>query len=129
MGRCRFVAPEVIRIPLSSGDWVDVKKELNAGETRNIFTDLVKDFHAGEAATLDPKQVGLTKVLNYVVAWSFVDAQGHGVPFNASALNNLYPDDYHEIVNAIEMHDEAVEQMRITRKNAQASVTVFAQTS
>lgn len=126
MGRCRFVPPEVVRLPLDGGDWIDVKKELNAGETRAIFTDLVKDFHAGEAATLDAKAVGLTKALNYIVGWSFTDAQGQGVPFSASALNNLYPEDYQELIDAIEAHDGAVERARSERKNGQATVTAFA---
>ena len=32
MGRNRIVSPETIRLPLSDGDFLTVKKELNAGE-------------------------------------------------------------------------------------------------
>lgn len=103
----------------ADGEWVDVKAELNAGETRRIYTDLVKDFHAGERATLDPRQVGLTKMLNYIVAWSFTDAMGHAVPFSATALENLDTDTYAEVSEAIDAHDTAVEAQRLERKNGQ----------
>lgn len=126
MSRVRFVTPEVVRLPLSDGDWIDVKKELNAGETRAIFTDLVKDFEAGKPATLDAKQVGLTKVLQYLVGWSFVDSQGRGVPISLAALQNLFADDQTEVIDAVEAHDQAIEKLREERKNARASTTVSA---
>ena len=123
MGRSRFVAPEVVRLTISEGDWIDVKRELNAGETRRIYTDLIRDFRAGEQATLDPKQVGLTKILNYVVGWSFVDADNRPVPFSQAALENLDTDSYKEIADAIDAHDTASEKARAERKNARTLTT------
>jgi len=32
MPRCRVVRPGLTRLPLSGGDWVEVRRELNAGE-------------------------------------------------------------------------------------------------
>jgi hypothetical protein len=117
MARNRFVTPGITRLPLSDGDWIDVKKELNAGEQRAIFTDLVKEMVAGEKPHLDPKQVGKTKLMQYIVAWSFADAKGDVVPFSEGALENLDPDTYGELVEAVDAHEETAEKVRAERKN------------
>jgi len=103
----------------ADGDFVDAKKQLTAGEQRGVFTDLIKTMHAGEAADLDPKRVGTTKILAYVLGWSFVDASGKPVPFSEAALNNLEPSSFAEIAQAIDDHEAAVEQARAERKNDQ----------
>ncbi len=57
--RCRFVQPEIVRLYLAeNADYIDVKKELTAGEQRHIFSGIVKAMHLGEKTTLDPDQVG-----------------------------------------------------------------------
>jgi hypothetical protein len=112
------VTPDVVRLPLSDGDWVDVKKELNAGEQRRIFTGLVKTMQAGEKPELNPDQVGVTKLVEYILGWSFHDSAGNPVPFNAAALNNLDGDTYAELIKVIDAHDEAAEKARDERKNA-----------
>ena len=105
MARSRFVVPDVVRLPLSDGDWIDVKKELNAGEQRRVFTNLVKTMQAGEKPELNPEQVGKTKILEYVVGWSFRDGADKPVPFSATALDNVDPDTYAEIMAAVDVHD------------------------
>jgi hypothetical protein len=123
MARCRFVQPDVIRLPLSDGDYIDVKKELNAGEQRRVFSRLVKAMHFSEKPEIDPEQVGLSKVVEYLVGWSFADAQGKPVPVSEAAISNLDGETYGEIVKAIDAHDDAVTQERETRKNETADTT------
>ena len=118
MGRCRFVQPDVIRLPLSDGDWIDVKKELNAGEQRRVFSRLVKTMHFNEKAEIDAEQVGLSKVVEYVVGWSFTDAAGKPVPVSEAAICNLDGDTYQEIVRAVDVHENEVESARELAKNA-----------
>jgi hypothetical protein len=121
MARNRFVTPHVIRLPLSDGDWIDVKQELNAGEERAIFADAVKNMVAGQKTELDPEQVGKTKLIHYIVGWSFVDANGTPVPFSAAALSNLDTETYIEIVDAVDAHEDLIEKVRAERKNAKAT--------
>jgi len=59
MGRCRIVTPESVRLPLSDGDFLTVKKELNAGEYHALVT---------EGAAGKPFAV----VIAYLVGWSLV---------------------------------------------------------
>lgn len=119
MGRYRFVEPDRQRLKLSDDDWIDVKKELNAGEQRSIFSGMVKEQRSGENALLDPDQVGLTKLVVYILGWSFKDAEGNRVAVTASAINSLDVDTYREINDAIDVHMAAVEHERMIRKNGQ----------
>lgn len=117
MARCRFVRPESVRLFISDGDWLDVKKELNAGEQHRVFTRLVKTFTAGHQPELNPEQVGKTQALEYIVDWSLCDEKEHRVAFSAEALDAIDPGTYQEIIAAVEKHHEAAEQARDERKN------------
>jgi len=121
MGRLRFVQPEVVRIPISDSDFIDIKKELTAGEQRLIYSSLVKTLSFGEKAVLDPRMVGMTKIMAYLVAWSFTDSDGRPVSVSESAVNNLDLDSYSEIEKAIDAHDAAAEAARVERKNVQGT--------
>ncbi len=117
--RCRFVQGDVVRLPLSGGEWIDVKAELNAGEARHIFSALVKEMHAGRPTTIDPDKVGVTKVVEYVVGWSLLGLDGRPEPVSESAIDGLDVDTYREIVDAVDAHDAACEAARLARKNGQ----------
>jgi hypothetical protein len=116
-----FVRPEVVRLSLSGNRWIDVKKRLNAGESRKMFARVVKDMTAGEKAQLDPEQVGLTKLVAYVLGWSFTDDEGKPVPFSLSGIDNLDPDVYAEMIKAIDEHIEAQETARSVEKKDSAT--------
>jgi hypothetical protein len=120
MGRNRFVQPDTVRLDLSDGDYIDIKKELNAGENRRVFGRLVKDMRAGEAVTLEPEQVGLTKIVEYLIGWSFTDNDGRPVDLSEGAINNLDQDTYREISDAIDSHEAKVIGERLARKNGKA---------
>jgi len=119
VGRNRFVRPSIDRLPLSDGDWIDVKHELNAGDVRRIFTEMIKEQHAGAAAVINSERVGVTKILAYVVQWSFEDHNGP-VPFSESALQHLDTDTFREIAEAVDAHDVRSEQEREDRKKKTA---------
>lgn len=119
MGRNRFVKPKTVRLDLSDGDWIEVKRELNAGEHRRVFGRLVKEMTAGEKAKLDPEQIGLTKLVEYIVDWSFEDG-GKPVPVTESAINNLDSDTYAELIKVVDAHEEAIDAEIEQRKNERA---------
>lgn len=112
-----FVRPEVVRLSLTNGRWVDVKKRLTAGEARKMYGRLIKDLTPGEAPHLDPEYVGLTKLLAYVIGWSFVDDGGRPVPFSPAALDNTDPDLYAEMIQAVDAHIAVQDAERETEKN------------
>lgn len=125
----RFVTPQVVRLTLKplvvdgveqAPDWIDVKKELNAGEQRRVFGKLVKEMRAGEKPLMDAEMVGLTKITEYLVDWSLTDASGKKVPVSEGAVNSLDGDTYTEIVKLIDAHEEETERAIEARKNVQA---------
>jgi hypothetical protein len=120
MGRSRFVQPETIRIDLSDGDYLILKKELNAGEQRRVFSDFVKQARSGEPFELDPEKVGLTKMVAYLVSWSFCDQGGLPVEVSESAIKALDLESFREVKDAIDAHETQVEAEREARKNGKA---------
>ena len=165
MARCRFVAPDIVRINLvdvhrrahqklqheladakkekdskriksltddlkreaariiqaeQDGDWIDVKRELNAGEHDEMNASLVKDVAAGEKPLLDYKRVLSFKILAYLVDWSFTDKGGNPVPVEAATVASLTKRDRDEIGQAIEQHEADSDKSIDERKNADA---------
>lgn len=118
-----FVQPRIVRVPLSGEEFIDIKAELNAGEQRLVFAGLVRDMTLGESIRLVPEQVGFTKLLAYLVGWSFVDAEGKPVPVSKDAVNSLNAETYAEIIAAIDAHEAEIEKARAMRKNDQTGAT------
>jgi hypothetical protein len=115
MSRPRGVTPERVRLPLSDGDYVDVKKHLTAGEYRKLLYDQYKDTALGEKVVLDHAKVGASKLLAYILGWSFVSViDQQPIPYDPqdpeelrrSALDDLLdPDTYRELVAAVNAHE------------------------
>ena len=104
MGRNRIVSPDTVRLPLSDGDFLTVKKELNAGE----YVDLLADQAAGKY---------FAKQLAYVVSWTLVGPNDTPIPYSLTqsiedrrnTLRSLDTATATEIVTAIKDHEAANE--------------------
>jgi hypothetical protein len=114
-----FVEPAIVKLPLSGGRYLIVKQRLNAGESRRWFARMLRDLSPGEKLRLDPAKIGLTKLCEYLVDWSFTDPTGKPVPISEAALDNLESDLYAEIVAAVDAHEAAEAVKREAEKNAQ----------
>lgn len=116
-----FVDPtQFDRLTLSGEDrWVDVKRELNAGEYDAMNASVAKEFSSGERPILDLEKIPSYKIVAYVIGWSFKDPAGHPVPVSAAAVANLRKTTRDEIGRAIEAHEAKVEQAIDERKNGQ----------
>lgn len=112
-------AEAAIRVAEERSLYVDVKKELTAGEYNDMLSDMAVEggFEAGTRPKLDVRKVGMTKVHQYVVGWNFLDAKGRPVPVSESAFRNLSQEIYSEIVRAVDWHDDQVDKAREARKN------------
>lgn len=121
MSRCRVVVPEVVRLPLSDGDYLDVNKELNAGEYVDMLTALA-----------DRKP--FAKAIAYLVGWSLVGVNDQPIPYDVdmpeevrrSTIRGLQIPTMREIGAALDRH-EAAEQRALDAKkktNAPSPVSV-----
>lgn len=130
MSRYRFVEDEVVRLSLSDGDWIDVKKVLNAGEYRKLVYAQFKDTAEGDKVILDHAQVGIAKLLAYLLGWSFVDRDQRPEPYSLdlpeatrrNLIDNLDQATYRELLAAINAHEERQELELTAKKNAPATV-------
>lgn len=130
MGRYRWVDPEEVRLPLSDGDYLDVKKVLNAGEYRKLLYDQFKDSD-GETIKVDHAKVGISKLLAYILGWSFVGKDGRPEPYNLeqpeeirrALLDNLDQDTYRELIAAVNAHETEQERVLEAKKNGRSIAT------
>lgn len=106
--RVRFVTPEIVRIPLSDDDWIEVKKRLTVGEARAATTSFIGKFNSDGSRTPNPEVLGMGWVLAYLVRWSFRDANDLPVTVSLDSLKALDLESYREIEAAIEAHEERV---------------------
>jgi hypothetical protein len=117
MGRSRVVIPEVVRVPLSEGDYIDVKRDLNAGEYFDLLTVMAE-------------RRKFAKILAYLVGWSFVGQDEHPIPYalddpedaRRDTIGALDKGTLRELVAAIDKH-EAAQDQALAKKKATLPVT------
>ena len=103
-------------MPLSDGDYLDVTKELNAGEYLALLTALV-----------DRKP--FAKPIAYLVGWSLVGLNGQPLPYDVDlpeeerrgTLGALDKGTLREITAALDKH-EAAEEAALTAKKKTPSL-------
>ena len=117
----RYRNPETVKLDISQGDWLLVKKHLTAGESRRMFASML-DPNGGVA----PVHVGMSKLVAYLLDWSIDDANGKRVVIadrsdseKVALLDNLPAEDFKEILRAVEAHEKAVDAERAQEKNSQ----------
>lgn len=123
-----FVRPEVIRVPLSDGEWITLKKRLTAGESRDAFARMC--LQGVEPLTVSPLQVGLATMLAYLVEWSLTDDDGQPVSLANQPieiveryLNLLEPERFEEIREAVLQHERDQVAARAEQKKTRAGAT------
>lgn len=117
----RFVQPEIVRLELSEGDWLDVRRELSTGEARRAMARTIKSMRADGRIEPDLEMLGRAEIAAFIVDWSFIDANDKRVPFTDAALDNLTQDAYAEIETAVRAHMAAVEEERGKAKSGSSS--------
>ena len=115
----RYRNPETVKLEISHGDWLLVKKHLTAGESRRMFASML-DPSGGVA----PVNVGMSKLVAYLLDWSIDDANGKRVVIadksdaeKTAMLDNLPAEDFKEILRAVEAHERTVDEERAREKN------------
>ena len=117
----RMRRPEVVKLEISRGDWLLVKKRLTAGEQRQIFKRMM--IVNGNGPQMDPIAVGLSKMVGYLLDWNITDADDKPIVIRdqpedvvSAALDALDYEDYQEIQEAIEAHIDAMDKLRAEEK-------------
>lgn len=116
MPRCRVVRPGLTRLPLSGGDWVEVRRELNAGE----YFDLLLAMSERQS---------FAKLLAYIVHWSLIGLDDDVLPFGPdvpaeerrATLRSLDKATFRELAAAVDRHERDEETALDAKKNAPSS--------
>jgi hypothetical protein len=123
-----FVKAETVRLDLSDGAYILIKKRLNHGEQEDLFARMLPYQVPGEAPRLNTREIRTAKVLAYLVGWSLTDGErpGDGLPVpmapemsdtdRINTLRNLDPDIFTEIHQAIDAHERAMDAARAAEK-------------
>lgn len=112
-----MVLPRVVRLPLSDGEWIDVKAQLNHGEAQGV---LERCYEAGADGELRQKPFRIVQatITAYLIDWSASDLPIRGEPVSVieQALNTISQERFKEIQQAIDAHSEAVDRERQEKK-------------
>jgi len=128
----RYRKQEEVRLELTGGDWLLVRKHLTAGEERDAHAKVIKagTMRSGEKPELDLEHLGIAQAVSYLIDWSITDADDKPIrirdasyPFVAAALRNQTPESLREILDAIQAHDSAMTEARAEEKKAPAGVS------
>lgn len=132
MPRNRFVEPITVKLPLSDGDWIEVKKELTVVERDRIAGAGLDHMERGAGETdrarftLNFEGARVVKLVTWIINWSFIDADGKYVPPTAAAIGNLDGATCDEIEKAINDHQGRVteEKKQMTGMTAPAPASI-----
>ena len=131
----RVVRPDTKRLEISAGDWLLVKRRLNAGEQRRAFARMYRDTAEGRRV-VDPLETGVALVLGYLLDWSLIDERGQVIDIREAddatklaALDAIDYDSFCEIKDAIEAHQKANEAEDAAKKKIPPGETPPAATS
>ncbi|MES2360156.1 MAG: hypothetical protein V4529_17575 [Gemmatimonadota bacterium] len=122
----RFVKPDVVRIDLEFGDgssgWIDVKKELTAGEEKRFRTAGFKRLSQSGSdgrneVDIDWSAMAFARAEAYLADWS------EKRKLNADTIRALAKDDFDVIDAAIQLHIEAMEQEKKATSGAPTLVS------
>lgn len=112
MAREAFIQPDIIRMDLPGGGWVELKNKLSNGESKHLNAkafSVAVDTNAvnGFVPVIDIGAFGMAKILAWVVDWDLTQ-NGKVMPINRDSVFNLDPEVATEIEGVIDAHVEAL---------------------
>jgi len=117
----RFVLPETEIITLANGDTLTVWSRLNAGQANRRYARMYTTASDG-TRIVDLLEVGRATVIAYLVDWCLADddipIRGVSPDEMAAVLDNLHPDDFIEIRDAIDAHEKRQREARDAEKKS-----------
>ena len=113
----RFINPVVVRLPLSQGDWIEIKERLTVGEQKRVDVSGLKRMHPtpGQASSpidTDFAEFSFARTTAYLVDWSFTGSDDKAVPVSRASIEALTTETYREIEDAITAHVEALTEAK-----------------
>lgn len=125
---CPIVKPDSIKLSLSRDQFINVRRELNAGEYRVMISGQYKESSNGDGGNqrmvVDLDRLGLTRILAYGIEWSFVDFDGSPLDFNEFTVRSIDMAWFKEVLDAVDAHHAQSEKAVEERKNGTAGTPI-----
>ena len=116
MGRNRFIEDgDIVRLDLTDGDWVDVRRELDYGRQQRMATagmrsvSQPRDGEQPEIA-IDWDRFSVARIEAWVTGWSFCDKTGRPRQFTRANIERLHPATAQEILDALDRHQAELDE-------------------
>lgn len=141
MGRNRFITPISKRIHISDGDWIEVKQELDAGDSRkqdSLAVVPVPIEVKGKVEIhdrVDFSQYEIMRTFLWLTDWSLCGPDGNRRPLTLEAVRSLDVDTFEEVNRAIFNHvmemaaEKKTRMMQKQQESSQSPVPSGAPTS
>jgi hypothetical protein len=128
----RIVKPETVRLPISDGDFIEIKKHLTHGEREDMSAFLMPKMTPGEKLEVNTRDVRTVQVLFYVVRWSLTDDDGVPLPMAPQLpeaeryriIRDLDGDTFDEIFAAVQKHQTDMEQEKKLKAGVRQLVAI-----
>jgi hypothetical protein len=124
--KLRMVKPNVVRLDLGDGEWIEVREELSVGEQRKAFGSAVKGTVTtpdGTRTEYDTPKLSFALVVAYLVDWSVRGADDKPVDISTlekrrAAVEALDAESFDAIEAAVDRHIAAVKAAKKTTSEA-----------
>lgn len=128
MARELFVTPETVKLPIFDDGtyWIEVKKQLNAGESKQIaagaFKSMTPTKDGVASYDIDLEVAAFRKVAVYLLDWNLA-RDGKTIPIDTpkskyDALKALHTDVYAEIERVVDAHVIQEQEKKATAGSA-----------
>lgn len=133
-----FVTPEIHRIELDEGQWIEIKKQLNVGESRRLATAGFKNIKTRTEdqrgpgtdempeVGIDWPRMSMARVKTYLIDWSICDENDKRVKVTEGAIEALDPDKFTIIDEAIDKYLDSVEEEKKVNSTKRGEQTLKA---
>ena len=127
MKRNRVVRPDVTRITISDGDWIEVKNELNVGDQKKLEAAGLQPpimLNGRPFQPIDWAVYELERALIFLTKWSLTGGEPEGdIPLDFSGISSLDGETFEEINKAIFAHTVEMSKAKKARREAEKQMT------
>ena len=123
--RNRFVSVNVVRLPLTEGDWIEVKERLSYEEQEALNAASMKPVvvqGGGSRLELELGTFNIQRIMAWVVDWSFVGPDDKVPAVSRITIGSLDPLTANEITAALDTHIAALTAVVLDPTGASADV-------
>lgn len=119
MARNRFAEDGTVRLSLSDGDWIDIRRELDYGRQQRMAMAGLRSVKTSALETPEDSEIGIdwqgfgfARIEAWLVDWSFRDSDGRPRQCTRTNIERLHPDTAAEILASLDDYQSRLDAER-----------------